>query len=345
MPASQGKRALVAAAALALAACSGDRAPGQAIGRAAERDGAEGWRIVTIADFNGDGLGDVLWTDPKTGRIAVFLLRDTHLLEAGRAIPGPPEAGWAPVTALDYTFDSIADVSWFNPRDNRAAVWLMRGTHLAEPGREIRGPEGPGWVLSYAGDFTGDGLGDFIWHDADNGRFTIWLMSGSHVTEKGPEIPGPPGDGWIVPTTGDFNGDGMSDVVFLNPEKNRMAIWLMAGTEVLERGPEIPGPEGSGWLIPSAGDFDGDGLADIIWDNPGRGVMCVWLMRGTCLREPGPETPGPPGPGWSVGSALDTNGDGMADTVWQNPGAGRFAVWLMAGTHVLEPGAEMPGPL
>jgi hypothetical protein len=239
----------------------------------------------------------------------------------------------------------MADVSWFNPRTQRAAIWLMRGTHLAEPGPEIPAPPGPGWTLPYMGDFNGDGLHDFPWYNPDSGRLTIWLMAGTHVLEKGPEIPGMPGgEGWTIPATGDFNGDGLFDLLWLNPKTNRISVWLMRSTEVLERGPEIPGPPGEGWIIPSTGDFDGDGLADVIWTNPDRGLMTVWLMRGTCLREPGREIPGPPGPGWSIGSAGDTNGDGMADAVWHNPDAGRFAVWLMAGTHVLEPGAEMPGP-
>jgi hypothetical protein len=194
------------------------------------------------------------------------------------------------------------------------------------------------------GDFNGDGRADLVWYDADSGRFTVWLMDGSHLQEAGPEIPGPPGDGWSIPTTGDFNDDTLSDIVWLNPKTNRMAIWLMRGTQVLERGSELPGPPGDGWVIPSSGDFDGDGLSDVIWTDPSRGLMTVWLMRSTCLREPGPEIPGPPGAGWSIGSAADTNGDGMADAVWHNPAAGRFSVWLMTGTHVLEPGAEMPGP-
>jgi hypothetical protein len=342
MPAPYSKRARLTWLVLALGACSDARAG--SVGQAAQDDSAGGWKIATIADFNADGLGDVLWSDPVRGRIAVFLLRGTSLIEAGPAIPGPAGRGWAAVTALDFNLDAMADVPWFDAARNRAAVWLMRGTHLAEPGREIAGPPGEGWVLSYSGDFNGDGMADLIWHDADNGRFVIYLMRGTQVIEVGPQTPGPPGDGWIVPTTGDFNLDGMFDIVWQNPRTNQMAVWLMRGTEVLERGPAIPGPPGRGWVIPTTGDFDGDGLADVLWNDPVTNRMAIWLMAGTHLREPGPEIPGPAGEGWSVGSAADTNGDGLADTVWQNTLTDRFSVWLMAGTHVFEAGPEIPGP-
>jgi hypothetical protein len=328
---------------LVLAACSGERGESP-VGRAAQADGATGWKIVTIADFNADGLGDVLWTHPSTGRIAVFLLRGTGLLEPGRAIPGPHGAAWAPVgSGADFNFDGMADVTWFNAGSSRAAVWLMRGTHLAEPGPEIPGPRGDGWVVPYVGDFNGDGMSDLIWYNDKSGLFTVWLMNGTHLVEAGPEIPGPSGGGWALPTLGDFNADGKFDIVWRNTSKNLISIWLMWGTQVLERGPEIPCP-GNDWVIPTTADFNFDGMADLVWNDPVRNRAAIWLMRGTCLFEPGPELPGPPGEGWYVGSAADTDGDGVGDLVWGNTLTGRFEVWRMRETHVLAFGPELPGP-
>src|SRR4029450_9600189 len=105
-----------------------------------------------------------------------------------------------------------------------------------------------------------------------------------------------------------------------NPGTNQMAVWLMRGTQLLQPGPEIPGPSGAGWSAATATDFNGDNMADVIWSNPGTNQMAVWLMRGTQLLLPGPEIPGPIGEGWSVAHAADFNGDGMADVIWNNPG-------------------------
>ena len=82
----------------------------------------------------------------------------------------------------------------------------------------------------------------------------------------------------------------------------------------------------------------------MIWSNSTHGSMAVWLMNGTQLLAAGPEIPGPAGPGWSVVYAEDFNLDGMADALWQNTTTPRMAVWLMAGTQLLAPGPEIPGP-
>jgi hypothetical protein len=45
-----------------------------------------------------------------------------------------------------------------------------------------------------------------------------------------------------------------------------------------------------------------------------------------------------------VGSAGDTNGDLLADVVWQNRQTARQMVWTMRGTQVAVRGAELPAP-
>ena len=95
-------------------------------------------------------------------------------------------------------------------------------------------------------------------------------MRGTERTARGGrEIPGPAGAGWIVNTVADFNLDGMEDILWSNGVTGSMAVWLMRGTEVLEAGPEIPGPRGGGWELTTAADFDGDGMADVLWNAHG----------------------------------------------------------------------------
>ena len=326
--------------ALALGACSDAR---HLYGSAEQAETPEsGWKIVNAFDFNDDGLTDALWNDPTTNRVAVWLTRGTGLLEPGPVIPGPPGRGWAAVTAQDFNRDGMADVPFFNPDVGRAAVWLFRGTHLVEMGPEIPTPPGDGWVLAYAGDMDGDGMADLLWYNPTTFRIAVWLMAGTCVRVAGPVLPGPVGDGWTVATIADFNFDGTGDALWFNAKTQRMSVWLIRGTQVLERGPEIPGPPGDGWAVVTGADFNGDGYNDALWNNATTNRMAVWLMRGTRLFEPGPEIPGPAGDGWSLGTAGDVNGDGMADAYWQNPTNHTMALWLMRGTRLLLPGPSSP---
>ena len=71
-----------------------------------------------------------------------------------------------------------------------------------------------------------------------------------------------------------------------------------------------------------AGDFNGDGKADILWQNDnGTG-------RHLADGRPHPVTGGAnvgfnPGPTWNVKAAGDFNGDGNADILWQNDNGAR----------------------
>jgi len=75
-------------------------------------------------------------------------------------------------------------------------------------------------------------------------------------------------------------------------------------------------------------DFNGDGMADLLWQHTDGSVM-IWLMNGTATASQA--TIMGPGTGWSVVQTGDFNGDGMTDLVWQHID-GSIMIWLMSGT-------------
>src|SRR5262249_2826007 len=87
--------------------------------------------------------------------------------------------------------------------------------------------------------------------------------------------------------------------------------------------------------------FDGDGKADIMWQNTD-GTPSVWLMNGATVTATG-NLPNP-GPTWHVERAEDFDGDGRADILWQNDNGAPF-IWLMNGAGIAGSGAlPNPGP-
>jgi hypothetical protein len=310
----------------------------------AEPQIATDWKIFNVAETNDDAMSDLLWVDEATDRITVTLMRGTHVLATGSPIGTLSDGCCEAVTAADFNHDGYSDVVWTNPRNGTMHVWLLRGTQLLAAGPDIPGPPGAGWVVGNAADTNGDGLADAVWYNATTNRVAVYLMNGTKLLAAGPEMPGPPGEGWRVTNVSDTNDDAFADIVWDNPKRNTMAVWLMDGTRVLAAGPEIPGPPGEGWSAVTAADFNHDGYSDVIWTNEGRGTMAVWLLRGTQLLAAGPEIPGPGGSGWAIVYAGDTNGDGMADAVWQKSGTTQFAVWLMNGTKLAAAGPVLVGP-
>src|SRR5437879_5722706 len=61
-------------------------------------------------------------------------------------------------------------------------------------------------------------------------------------------------------------------------------------------------------------DFNGDGLADILWQNA-NGTPAVWLMNGTGIASTGPALPNPRA-AWQEKDTADFDGDGKADILW-----------------------------
>jgi hypothetical protein len=92
-----------------------------------------------------------------------------------------------------------------------------------------------------------------------------------------------------------------------------------------------PGGQASSWSVQSVGDFDGDGKADILWQNS-TGPVSIWLMNGTALAGHG--SPGSRTTPWSIQGVGDFDGDGKADIFWRNSTTGQVVVWLMNGTAI-----------
>ena len=73
----------------------------------------------------------------------------------------------------------------------------------------------------------------------------------------------------------DFNGDGMSDIVWRN-DAGVTAIWDMNDTAILH-GNSL-GTVPTNWTIAGTGDFNGDGNSDLLWRNDA-GNTAIWAMN------------------------------------------------------------------
>ena len=89
-------------------------------------------------------------------------------------------------------------------------------------------------------------------------------MDGTNAVSVGAAGSFNPGPSWQIKGTGDFNGDGKSDILWQGSD-GTPAIWLMNGSTVLANGAAGPFNPGPSWQIKGTGDFNGDGKSDILW--------------------------------------------------------------------------------
>jgi len=196
-------------------------------------------------------------------------------------------------------------------------------------------------------DLNGDGISDLIGRDLLTGAIGSWSVSGLALTAMAPfqVAGGAPITSlplaWRLAGSGDVNGDGYADLVWQNTSTGDLVLWLMqnniiVGTPALS----IPNVGTIGWQVRAVGDVNGDGRADLIWQNSVTGGLAVWTLNGPTVLNTFlfTNTSGAvltmPDANWQIVGAGDLNRDGRADVIWQNQITGGLGAWTMSGNVV-----------
>jgi Glucose / Sorbosone dehydrogenase/FG-GAP-like repeat len=240
------------------------------------------WQIVGQRDFNGDGKADLLWSNTN-GDTSIWLMNGTTV----SATPdlGVVGNGWSIVGTGDFNGDGFGDILWRNINGD-TSIWLMTGnaTQVSVLSTTDLGLVPTSWSVAQTGDFNGDGKADILWHNT-NGDTSIWLMtaSGTQMQVLSATDLGVVPTSWTIAGTADFNGDGKSDILWHNGNGDT-SIWLMTGS-----GPQVQvssaidlGLVPTSWGVAVTGDFNGDGMSDILWRNT-NGDASIWFMNGTVV--------------------------------------------------------------
>ncbi|MBF0292664.1 MAG: VCBS repeat-containing protein [Nitrospinae bacterium] len=255
-----------------------------------------GWQAQGIGDFDGDRRSDVLWRDAATGQLAVWTMNGATATGAMvSANPGAytSSAGWQVQGLGDFNADGKSDILFRHAVSGEMSVWFMNGAVKTGGGR-IGSTLGAytattGWQVHSVGDFNGDGKSDILWRHAGTGQTAIWFMDGvtkvgggNTTTQAGAYTST---TGWQVQGSGDFNGDGKSDILLRNAETGRMATWMMNGRTVVSSGYTSvdagPYTASSGLQVSAIGDYNGDGKSDILLRDASTGQTLVWTMSGS----------------------------------------------------------------
>ncbi|WP_420468710.1 tandem-95 repeat protein [Panacagrimonas sp.] len=384
----------------------------------ADLDGSNGYRLLGEATFtetghsvsgagdvNGDGFDDVIigarYGDSNgvnSGTSYVIygaaggMSASQGLGGSGVRIAGPAAdagAGWSVSGAGDVNNDGFADVvigapftNLTNPANAFGGSFVVFGGSAlpadislngltGSNGFRVTAPSGsfPGRSVSDAGDVNGDGYADVVIgaeRFAANGlsgsgsAFVVYGRPGAFAADinlttmnaaSGFQIAGELENdqiGRAVSSIGDFNGDGFDDLIIANYQLSRGVTAQIGGNYVvfggsgLGSGVNLSNLNGSngfrifgttqsenlGWSVSSAGDLNGDGLADLIVGQGFNGTDLSYVVFGRSGAGPATldlstlnggngfvlsssATTGP----FDVSGAGDFNGDGYDDLI------------------------------
>ena len=234
----------------------------------------------------------------------------------------------------DLNGDHHSDILLQNGADGMCFVWEMDGLNVRASGVVGWTPPTNAWRAVGTGDFDGDGKSDILLQNGADGVCFTWEMDGLNVKASGVVGWTPPSNAWHAVGTGDFDGDGKSDILLQNGDDGMCFTWEMYGLTVKDSGVVGWTPPTNRWHAVGTGDFDGDGKSDILLQNGADGMCFVWEMNGLNVKDSGVVGWTPPTNAWKVAGVGDFDGDGKSDILLQNGADGMCFVWEMDGVNV-----------
>lgn len=192
-----------------------------------------------------------------------------------------------------------------------------------------------GFTAITAGDFNGDASSDILLQNTVSGAVEIAFLKADAASPVGTVdnilSVTSPGATWKAISSGDFNGDGKSDILFQDSVTGKVQIDLMNGATVSSFGTLTPG---SNLTAIGTGDFNGDGKSDILFRDNTTGAAVMWTMNGaTQLGSFAPVArPGNVPQNFVLTGASDINGDGISDLIWRSAANGNVNVTLENGS-------------
>ncbi len=123
-----------------------------------------------------------------------------------------------------------------------------------------------------------------LWRNP-NGGLDAWQLSGNTIDAKGVFSPTDAPATLQLISSGDFNADGIDDLLWKDSVKNTFVLWFMENGTVRKSSVEIQDSTGlsykrsSDWAVAGLDDIDKDGFTDILLRNQTSGEIDAWFMN------------------------------------------------------------------
>jgi uncharacterized delta-60 repeat protein len=200
------------------------------------------WTIAAIADFNRDGIDDMLLHNQLGDAVELWTLGANAQVTAIQSIVGQDgntlktgNTNWHVVGFADSDRDGILDIVWRNQQSDEVAFWFM-----ANDGRTVK-------------------------------TYDYLRNSDGTITKTNNPL-------WQIAAVADFDRDGNIDLLFRLPELNQTAIVRTNGKTLVDALYITANPD-MNLQIRGIADSNGDSIPDIYWQSPDKRQVLVQAMK------------------------------------------------------------------
>jgi hypothetical protein len=181
-----------------------------------------------------------------------------------RLDPLQAPAGATPVVG-DFNGDGRDDVVWYRAGSGSDEQW----TSKAGGGWTVTTVSVSGTYRPVVGDFDGNGRADLLWYAPGTARDSIWTFTGTSHASVPIAV-----NGSYFPVVLDQDGDHRADVYWQSRRSTvRSSVWSWP-SRALSRPSSRTAT--TTYTPGVAGDFDGDGRDDILFDRAGDSADTWW---------------------------------------------------------------------
>jgi hypothetical protein len=262
-------------------------------------------RVLAAGDFNNSGVSSLLFQDLANGDPGMVFAQPLNggAATSVRAL----KRAWIPEVVADLDGDGTTDVAFrYTGTDGRpddvgvSYIWFMKRNGVEQVRK--RGGAPLTWKLIGAADFNGDYAADMVYISPTN-QVRVLMATANRTCAN--YLAGALPTGFAPVKVADFEGNGRGSILLRNPSSGATLLFGIDARGVTLPAPTanpddpnasctsttqsltsyvVNAPSSVGLEFFAAGDFDGDGIWDILWRNPATGALTMWLMRADSSR-------------------------------------------------------------
>jgi hypothetical protein len=233
-------------------------------------------QAVAVGDFNGDGKLDVAVVNGNSNTVSVMLGNGDGTFQAKTDyVTGSTPRG---IVAAHFTSSGFLDIAVTNFTSNTVSVLLGNGNGTFQAKQDTAVGSGPIGIAT--SDFNSDGNSDLVVTNSTDPAGTVSVLLGQGNGSFSTAVNYAAGSTPVSVAVGDFNGDGVTDLVVANNNVNANTVSVLLGNANGTFQAKAAVAVGSDPVAVAVADVNNDSNLDIVVADQQGNTVSVLLGNG-----------------------------------------------------------------